>query len=1332
MTPKKTIGKLANHQKDRPAGVLTRLRHLNRLTVFGIILFFVLLSMFILIGALLIRYESERHRQNEIEFVQQKLDEMGESLKNRINNNISKVSAVKALVAMNPQLTQDDFARGITVQFEGEHDLRNIGLARNMILKYMYPVEGNEAAIGLDYRTIPDQLDAVELALRTNKIVLAGPLTLVQGGEGIIARIPIRLQDKVLNRDEFWGFASVVMNSGSILEGAGIKQEQGGLLVALRGRDAMGEKGDVFLGDPWVFENNPLTKHIQLPYGSWQIGAIPHGGWTIFSPLSNPLIYIYLFFSLVILAFIAFIVFLLYKRDKMQKERNTLTNSLEVILNQTSDFIYYKDINSQFVFCSQTLANITNHKHWKEMTGKHDFDVFPHDTATIYAEEEEPVFREGKAVLNKINPYYNQSGEKGYIQTNKWPVFDDNKKVIGIFGISRDITEHKKAVDALEKERNIFAEGPVFTMEWGTEPIDNLPLKSVSSNVEKIIGYTPTEMLHPDFSYSQLIHPDDVVDIIKKTESNTEDPSIHSFEQSYRLKTKSGNFIWVYDFNTLVRNKEGNLTAIRSYMYDQTAQKDAEEALRIVEERLEKTAYDLTENIPVGTYTMVQPASGGMASFAFMSSRFLELTGLTREEAASDPLKAFACVHRDDYDQWVAMNIRAFEEKTPFFGETRVVINGEERWIIAESKPRTLSDGTTVWEGVLADITDRKRAEKALSESLARFNDLVAHVSVGVYVFWHRANGRTEFEYVSDGWCTMNKISREDILADAQVAFKLIHPEDLQDFLNLNEGAIRERKRFSWEGRIVINGHVSFALIESTPVFFDNGDSRWFGIQKDMTEHKLINDQLIEEKEKAEAANVAKSQFLANMSHEIRTPMNSILGFSEIMLNTTTDTNQKQYLKTILNSGQALMLLINDILDLSKIEAGKLEVSPGFTDIKSLMTEMKQIFIPKTEEKNLKFIVKLDPEMPESIFIDEVRLRQILLNLIGNAVKFTHSGGITVYTRIEKQKDKEYDFIIDIEDTGIGINPKDQQRIFESFTQQQGQDNKKYGGTGLGLSISKRLCELMNGAIGVTSTPGEGSCFTLRFKNVAITEQSSQQRNQFEWDEHPVEFSGQKVLIVDDLANNRKLIKDYLQTYDLKIMEAKSGEEAVEFAKAYLPDIILMDIRMPGIGGYEATKIIKSGKDTKTIPIVALTAFIMQSETNQINGLFDACLRKPVQKKSIIQQLAAYLQHISLEGNAKESVDMETIQQPDVVETTLRQKFTELFGEEIKHQKKVMYLKRMHNLYGKIKEFALHNNLSALSAHCEELKESIDGYDFEGIKRKLDEILALYTLSIDD
>lgn len=633
----------------------------------GIFLFALLLGLFVLIGIQLFHFEAERHKQQEIEKVKQQLDVLATALKSRIYANIFAVSGVKSLVAMNPELTQDDFSRAMAIQFREQHDLRNIGLARDMVLQLMYPIEGNEAAIGLDYRNQADQFKAVMRAMELNQIVVAGPVALVQGGEGLIARIPIQISDDITTQEVFWGLASVVMDTDAIYAGAGIS-EQASLNLSIRGRDGKGVRGDVFFGDPQVFKSQPVTQVIELPHGSWQMGAVPIAGWGRYSAFDNPLMRIYLLAVFAILALAAAIVFLL-----------------------------------------------------------------------------------------KAN---------------------------------------RKTGEALKKERDLFAEGPVFNIEWGLEAQGHWPIKSVSSNVVDILGYSKLEMLHPEFSYTDLVHPEDLGAVVGRLKYNIAN-GIERFEESYRIRVKDGHYLWLYDFTRLIRDKTNTVIGFRSYLYDQSSQKKAEDALRIAEERLEKTAYDLTENIPVGTYTMVQPVDGGMATFAFMSSRFLELLGLTREEVDVDPHSPFKRVHPDDIDAFMALNQRVFEEKSTFFAETRIIAgNDEVRWLTAESKPRTLPDGTTVWEGVVTDVTDRKCAEEALNESLIRFNDLVAHVSVGVYVFWHRANGGMEFEYVSDSWCAMNQLRREEVLKNPWLAWNMVHPEDMNGFKQLNQQVILERKPF--------------------------------------------------------------------------------------------------------------------------------------------------------------------------------------------------------------------------------------------------------------------------------------------------------------------------------------------------------------------------------------------------------------------------------------------------------------------------------------------------------------------------------------------------------
>jgi len=383
----------------------------------------------------------------------------------------------------------------------------------------------------------------------------------------------------------------------------------------------------------------------------------------------------------------------------------------------------------------------------------------------------------------------------------------------------------------------------------------------------------------------------------------------------------------------------------------------------------------------------------------------------------------------------------------------------------------------------------------------------------------------------------------------------------------------------------------------------------------------------------AEAANQSKSQFLANMSHEIRTPMNAILGFSEILGNLVEDGQQQHYLKSIQSSGKSLLGLINDILDLSKVEAGKLELEYAAFNAPTVFQEMEQIFAQKVEEKGIEFVVEVDPSLPKALVLDEVRLRQVLINLIGNAVKFTDAGHVkvSVHPRAEAEDRSMLNLHFSIEDTGIGI-PEDQiEMIFGAFEQTAGQSNSEYGGTGLGLAITRRLIEMMEGQIGVESEVGKGSIFNVLIKDVMVASADELVEVEAGEDISGIVFEPAIILVVDDIEANRQVVSAYLEPLGLTLQEAADGREALDSVRAQKPDLILMDMRMPVMGGYEATQHIKADESLKEIPVVALTASAMKQAEEEIRSLCDGYLRKPVNRVALVSELARFLKHTRAE-----------------------------------------------------------------------------------------------------
>jgi len=421
------------------------------------------------------------------------------------------------------------------------------------------------------------------------------------------------------------------------------------------------------------------------------------------------------------------------------------------------------------------------------------------------------------------------------------------------------------------------------------------------------------------------------------------------------------------------------------------------------------------------------------------------------------------------------------------------------------------------------------------------------------------------------------------------------------------------------------DGSIHDLLLSVLPIVYER-QKCLLTISVDLTERLEIEKELEKAKEAAESANEAKSQFLANMSHEIRTPMNAIIGFTELLNESVKEPRLKGYIKTIKNAGHTLLTLINDILDLSKIEAGKLEIHKRATNLSDLGEEVLSIFMMVVREKGLDLILDSDENIPKSVLLDDIRLRQVLVNLIGNAVKFTDKGFVKL--RIQALNIDEHlskvDLEISIEDSGMGIPQEQLDSIFRSFEQQIGQDNRKYGGTGLGLSISRRLTEMMGGKIVVKSKEGEGSKFFVLLKHVDISSIQLTDKREEAFMAAGIIFKSAKLLVVDDIEDNCELIVQNFADTELEVFTASDGYEAIEQYKSKKPDMILMDIRMPNMDGYEAAKQIKLLD--KTVPIVALTASIMKDEYEQIKRkYFDGYLRKPVLKNELFLELSHFL-----------------------------------------------------------------------------------------------------------
>ena len=598
--------------------------------------------------------------------------------------------------------------------------------------------------------------------------------------------------------------------------------------------------------------------------------------------------------------------------------------------------------------------------------------------------------------------------------------------------------------------------------------------------------------------------------------------------------------------------------------------------------------------------------------------------------------------------------------------------------------------------GIMYDTTDRVRIEAELTSQTAR---LKAIFESGSHIMWS-VNRKREFTSFNQNYALA-----------LQIQYGIV-PEIGKNLENLKQALAKDNLREFWKEKMKkafageiqhfeilardVQGNPVWQEVYLNPIPDAEGNIvEVSAIAHDITETKKIQQELIKAKELAEHSLKVKESFLANMSHEIRTPMNGIIGMVDLLNETPLTHEQQEYVQTIRKSSETLMNILNDILDLSKIEAGKMQLVARPICLRETIEKVYNLFLPQAKHKQNSLHFSIAPQVPDFIEIDETRLIQILSNLVSNAIKFTEKGKINIEVLLLEQQGDNCNLQINVSDTGMGISNEDKGKLFENFSQLDNSLTKPQSGTGLGLAISKHLVEMMQGKIAVQDNPaGKGSVFYFTFwTKISSTDNISPETNLQKHEKLPAHFS---VLVVDDNAINRKVASEMLKKLGVSVAIAQNAQEAFEQVQKQNFDMILMDVQMPEINGIEAMQAIRRMNLPKMPRIVALTAYAMQEDREKILSQgFDDYLAKPIKIDVLYQKLNA---------TATQTICEEQENKNDLFDKQIWKNLADIGGSEFLQESLHEGLHEVEKLVNGLQKEYAQSNYEKLKEHLHTLK----------------------------
>jgi PAS domain S-box-containing protein len=775
----------------------------------------------------------------------------------------------------------------------------------------------------------------------------------------------------------------------------------------------------------------------------------------------------------------------------------------------------------------------------------------------------------------------------------------------------RDISDRNRSQEALresEERFRIMADSCPIGI-WATDPEGGT--RFINRTYREFCG-TNSELPDPN-EWQSRIHPDDLLEFRGTFDLALKEHK--SFAAVSRSRRIDGQWRWIESFAEPRFSATGEFLGLVGTGKDITDRRLTEQALQSSEEKFRQLAENIRE-----VFWMMNAAG---TEILYVGPAYEQIWGRTCESLYASPMDWMEAIHPEDRATAHETFMRQLQGES-IDSEYRISTpDGHERWIRDRAFPIRDQGGELIRiAGIAEEITERKRADQALRSSEEKFRQLAENIRE---VFYIMSPSGAELQYVSPAIEEVWGLPLEGFYRNPMSWADAIHPDD-RERAGLLAARQLQGEPVASEYRIrTPDGKEKWILSRASPIRDQGGELiRVVGIAEEITERKRHEIELTCARAEAEAANRAKSEFLANMSHEIRTPMNGVLGMIGLLLDSGLDKEQRHYAEVVDSSAKSLLTVIDDILDYSKVEAGKLEIDTVDFNLNLLMGDFAEMMAPRIVDKQLEFVCAVAPDVCTFLEGDPGRLRQVLLNLVGNAIKFTHQGEVVVRVDLISETDGEVCLRFTVRDTGIGIPMDRQQALFTSFTQVDASTTRQYGGTGLGLAISKKLVELMGGTIGLESDEGKGSefWFTLRF---------GKQSEKRCVDSPKVPVKGTRVLVVDDNATNREVLTAQLQSWGAVVAAVESGSKALACLQSAVANgspfqLAVLDMMMPGMDGATLGRAILADDTLKSMPLVMMTSLGQRGDAVRFKEIgFAAYLIKPVRQSDLFDCLIAAL-----------------------------------------------------------------------------------------------------------